>query len=272
MRFKYRLRKAYRNFIFNLSASENPLWLAWCRNIYKPRPGTIEAFLDKYSREHKPVTFLQVGANDGFINDPLHMLIKRDNWQGVFLEPLPDVFNEYLARLHRKKPEITAINAALDHNDGTRPLYKLSVSRERWAHGLSSFNREVLVKKLTDGSMERNMRRQGVTLPASEDECIIVEDVVTISPETLMKKFGSREPDLLVIDAEGYDYEILKMLDLDRIFPEVIIYEEMLFDEKTAVECREYLRSHGYSCHSIKRDVLGVKEPLSPKSGTGDDC
>jgi FkbM family methyltransferase len=272
MRFKYRLRKAYRKFIFNLSASENPLWLAWCRHIYKPRPGTIEVFLDKYSREHKPVTFLQVGANDGFINDPLHIFIKRDNWRGVLLEPLPDVFDEYLVRLHRKRPEITAINAALDRNDGTRPFYKLSVSRERWAHGLSSFNREVLVKKLTDGSMERNMRRQGVTLPASEDECITSDEVVTVSPETLLKKFDGQELDLLVIDTEGYDYEILKMLDLDRISPEVIIYEEMLFDEKTAAECREYLKNHGYSCSSIKRDVLAVKEPLSPKGGTGDGC
>lgn len=272
MRFKYRLRKAYRKFIFNLSASENPLWLAWCRYIYKPRPGTIEVFLDKYSRQHKPVTFLQVGANDGFINDPLHVFIKRDNWRGVLLEPLPDVFDEYLVRLHRKRPEITAINAALDRNDGTRPFYKLSISNERWAHGLSSFNREVLVKKLTDGSMERNMRRQGVTLPASEDECITSDEVATVSPETLLKKFDGRQPDLLVIDTEGYDYEILKMLDLDRISPEVIIYEEMLFDEKTAGECREYLKNHGYSCQSIKRDVLAVKEPLSPKGGTGDVC
>jgi FkbM family methyltransferase len=272
MRFKYRLRKAYRQILFNLSASENPLWLAWCRNIYKPRPGTIEAFLDKYSVEHKPVTFLQIGANDGFINDPLHIFIKRDNWQGVLLEPLPDVFNEYLSRLHRKRPGITAINAALDHNDGTRPFYRLSVSRERWAHGLSSFNRDMLVKKLTDGSMERNMRRQGVTLPSSEDECIIMEEVATVSPETLMEKYNCREPHLLAIDTEGYDYEILKMLDLDRISPEVIIYEEMLLDEKSAGECREYLRSHGYSCRPIKRDVLAVKDQLSPEIGTGDGC
>ncbi|MCK7538606.1 MAG: hypothetical protein MZV63_50430 [Marinilabiliales bacterium] len=79
-------------------------WHAWCKQMYKPRPGTIEVFLDKYSREHKPVTFLQVGANDGFINDPLHKFIKRDNWNGVLLEPQPDVFNDFLVKLHRKRP------------------------------------------------------------------------------------------------------------------------------------------------------------------------
>lgn len=270
MRLKYRLRKAYRKFIFNLSASENPLWLYYCRHIYSPKPGTIEVFLDRYSREHKPVTFLQVGANDGFINDPLHMFIKRDNWRGVMVEPLPDVFNEYLSRLHRKRPEVMAVNAALDRNDGTRPLYKLSISRERWATGLSSFSREVLLKKLRDGSMLRNMRREGVTLPPNEDDCIIRDEVATVSPETLLSHFEGRSPDLLAIDTEGFDYELLKMLDLDRISPEVIIYEEVVFDEKTAQECREYLTSHGYSLQSIKRDVLAVKDTLSPKPGKGD--
>ncbi len=259
MRFKYRLRKAYRKFLFNLSASENPLYLGYLKQMYKPRPGTIEVFLDKYSREHKPVTFLQVGANDGFINDPLHKFIKRDNWNGVLLEPQPDVFNDFLVKLHRKRPGIIVINAALDQNDGTRLLYKLSVSTERWATGLSSFNRELLEEKLKDGSMKKNLRRQGITLPDKKDDCIISDEVATISPATLLKKFDGKDLDLLAIDTEGFDYEILKMLDLNRIAPEVIIYEESVFDEKTAKECRDYLLSHGYSCQSIKRDVLAIK-------------
>jgi FkbM family methyltransferase len=259
VRLKYRLKKIYRKFIFRLSASENRLFLAYCRYMYKPRAGSIEEFLDKYSRDHRPVTFLQVGSNDGFINDPFHMFIKRDNWSGVLLEPQPDVFNEFLVRLHKKRPGVTALNAALDKNDGSRPLYKLAISNERWAHGLSSFNRDVLVNRIGNAGMMKNMRRQGITLPENKDDCIISEQVATISPGTLLKMFEGRSPDLLAIDTEGYDYEILKMLDLDRISPEVIIYEEAVFDEKTAVECRNYLQNHGYSCRSIKRDVLAIK-------------
>jgi FkbM family methyltransferase len=259
VKFKYRVKKIYRKFIFSLSSSENPLFLAYCRYKYKPRAGSIEEFLDNYSRENKPVTFLQVGSNDGFINDPLHMFIKRDDWKGVLLEPQPDVFNEFLVKLHRKRPDITAINAALDYNDGSRPIYKLAISKERWAHGLSSFDRDALVKRIGNVSMMKNMRRQGITLPENKDDCIVSEEVATISPETLLKNFGGRSPDLLAVDTEGYDYEILKMLDLDRISPEVIIYEEAVFDGKTAGECRGYLENHGYTCRSIKRDVLAVK-------------
>jgi hypothetical protein len=32
-----------------------------------------------------------------------------------------------------------------------------------------------------------------------------------------------------------------------------------VFDGKTAGECRSYLENHGYTCRSIKRDVLAVK-------------
>lgn len=261
MKLKYRLKKAYRKIVFSLSASENPLFLAYCKYIYKPREGTIAVFLDKFSRQHKQVTFLQVGANDGFINDPLHLFIKRDNWNGVLLEPQPGVFNEYMAKLHRKRPGITALNAALDREDGTRPIYKMAISSERWAHGLSSFNREVLEKKIDDGSMMKNIRRQGVILPENREDYITSEEVRTISPGTLLKYFESKPIDLLAIDTEGFDYEILKMLDLDRISPEVIIYEEAVFDEETRAECRGYLEKHGYSCQSLHRDVLAVREP-----------
>jgi len=131
VKLKYRLKKAYRKFVFTLSASENPLFPAYCRYIYKPKPWIIAVFLNKFSRAHKNITFLQVGANDGFINDPLHLFIKRDNWNGVLLEPQPGVFNEYMAKLHRKSPGITTLNAALDREDGSRPIYKMAISSER---------------------------------------------------------------------------------------------------------------------------------------------
>jgi hypothetical protein len=107
--------------------------------------------------------------------------------------------------------------------------------------------------------MKKNLQRQGITLPDNKDDCIISDEVATISPATLLKKLDGADLDLLAIDTEGFDYEILKMLDLNRIAPEVIIYEESVFDEQTAKECRDYLKSHGYSCQSIKRDVLAIK-------------
>lgn len=255
----FRLKKWYNKFLFNLSASENPVYLSFYRFLYKPKSGSVAEFLDQYSKKHKPVVFLQVGANDGFVYDPLHKFIKRDNWEGIMLEPQPEVFNEFLIKLHSKRPEIIPVNAALDEIDGTKPLYRLAISMERWATGLSSFNKEVLLKKIKDGSIQKHIQREGVLLPDNDEDIITAHEVATISPETLLKKFKKRDFDLLAIDTEGFDYEILKMLDLNRVFPEVILYEEVNFDEKTAGDCRAYLEKHGYSCRTIGKDVLAIK-------------
>jgi len=262
MSLKFRIVKWYRRFVFNLSAAENPLFLAYYKYLHKPKPGSIDEFLDNWSKNNKPVTFLQVGANDGFIQDPLHKFIKRDRWKGVLLEPQPDVFNNFLVKLHRKRPEIKAINAALDKKDGTRPLYKLAISNERWATGVSSFNRELLLDRVKDGHMRKHIRRQGITLPENLEEIIITDEVPTISPETLLKEFDGEGFNLLAIDTEGFDFEILKILDLDRISPGIILYEEMNFDKETAQECRSYLESHGYSCRKIWKDVLAIKNQV----------
>lgn len=262
MNLKYRLIKAYTKLIFSLSSSENYLFHFFYRYLYKPERGSLDEFLDQYSKKTFPVTFLQVGANDGFIHDPLFKFIKRDNWKGIMLEPQPDVFNEYLARLHRKRPEIQAINAALDVRDGTKKLYKLSFSKERWATGMSGFSREVLVDKIRKGIVHYKAKKRSIDVPGNEEEMIVEENIATISPETLLKKFSNTGFRLLVIDTEGFDYEIIKMLNLDRISPEVIIYEAVHFNENTARECRAYLESHGFSCRSIGKDVLATKPTI----------
>jgi len=260
MGLRFKMKKRYKRLMFNLSAAENPLFLAYYRRLYKPKPGTTDEFLDSWSRERSGVNFLQIGANDGFIQDPLHKFIKRDHWQGVMLEPQPDVYNNFLVRLHRKRPEIKLLNAALDLEDGTRPLYRLSVSSERWATGLSSFIREVLVEKASNPRIQKHARRQGIVLPENPDDMIIADSVPTISPGSLLKLFEGRNIDLLAIDTEGFDFEILKMLDLGRISPDLVLYEELLMDEKTASDCRTYLEKHGYSCRTIRKDVLALKQ------------
>lgn len=265
MTLLFRLKKCYTTFWFNLSASENWLFLLFYRHFFRPKRGSLDAFLSNFSKKKGTVTFLQIGANDGFIYDPLHKFIKRDNWRGIMLEPQPDVFNNYLVKLHRHRPLITTLNAALDLTDGFKPLYKLNLSNERWATGLSTFNRDVLLKKLEDGSLLKHIKRQRLVMPENLSDAVVSQEVMTISPETLLSKFGPGGFDLLAIDTEGFDFEILKMLDLKRISPQIILYEEVNFDKITASECRNYLQSYGYRCLSIKKDVLAIKDSSESK-------
>jgi len=230
--------------------------------FYKPKKGSLQYYLDQYSRKHKPVSFLQIGANDGFVYDPLHKFIKRDMWSGVMLEPLPDVYKDFLSKLHRKRPEIKTINAALDVSDGFRPLYKIAISNKRWATGLSSFYKDVLISKLNSKRFLKYVKREKIKLPENIEEIVVSENIPTISPDTLLKLFDKNGFKLLAIDTEGFDFEILKMLDLSRISPEVILYEEVNFDDNTTKECRNYIEKHGYTLMTIKKDVIAFRNDI----------
>jgi FkbM family methyltransferase len=259
MNVKYFFKKKYNQLRFNLCAAENPIYLGFYKYLYKPPKGTLSEFLDHFSRENSPITFLQIGANDGFIYDPLQKFIKRDNWKGVMLEPQPHVFSEFLQKIHAKRPEIIPVNAALSKEDGKTNLYTIAFSNERWATGLSSFEKQVLLEKFQNGTIEKKAAKQGIKIPNEERKWIKALEINTIRPSSLIKKMGKAKIDLLAIDTEGFDFEILKMLPLEEMDPQVIIYEEEHFDKQTKQECKSYLEKLGYQYHQADRDVYAIK-------------
>jgi FkbM family methyltransferase len=262
MSLSYSLKKSYQKLIFNLSATENPLYLGFYKYFYSPPKNSLAAFLDKFSRKRSGIKFIQIGANDGFIHDPLHKFIKRDNWSGVMLEPQPDVYEQYLLKLYQSRDEVITINAALDKKDGKATLYKIGPSKDRWATGLASFDRKVLHRNLLKEKTKRKARKQGLEIPENPEKWIEAVKIDTISTDTLLKKGKTRNPDILAIDTEGFDFEILKMFDLSKVNPDVIIYEEENFDQVTKESCKNYLTEHEYVYHQVGRDAYAVKKGL----------
>lgn len=259
MGLTFKLIKAYRQLLFKLSASENPLFLFYYKKIFKPKIGSLDEVLDNFSKQNSPINFLQIGANDGFNGDPIHKFIKRDNWRGVMLEPQPDVYNNSLTRIHRKRPEIRTINAALDIKDGTRIIYRFAISNERWANGLSSFDKQQLLSKVKNKRFLKHVKREGITLPQNEEDLIVEHRVDTISADKVPSFFGDQRINLIAIDTEGYDFEIIKMLDLTKINPDIILYEDENLNLETAKECKDYLHQHGYKTNTIRKDVIAIK-------------
>ena len=48
------------------------------------------------------------------------------------------------------------------------------------------------------------------------------------------------------IDTEGYDFEILKLIDLDRRRPAFVLFEHLHLDAATHRASIEHVRRHGY--------------------------
>ncbi len=256
------LKNQFKKTVFDISANYAPLVKMFYRATYKPRKGTVAEILDKFSREHSPVTFIQVGANDGFYHDPLHKFIRMYGWRGVMLEPQPAVFKNYLSKLHQKTPGVYAINAALSNEDGEQTMYKIAFSDLRWATGLTSFRKEALEKAIDSGHVGRLAARYGEQLPARREDYIAEEKIQSISADTLIAKYNLKKIDWIQIDAEGFDYEIIKLLRIEKTQPRVIVYEKSHLSSADQNDCIALLKKNNYAVTHIDENTVAMRKPL----------
>lgn len=261
MNFKSRIKSLYKRIIFEMSAGNNFLFTSFYRYLYRPGRNSIDEFTSLFSKSRNNLAVVQIGANDGINNDPIHKFIKRDHWRGVLLEPQKYVYKKYLEPLYRNTPGINVLNAALDINDGNKPIYKISVSNSRWATGLTSFNRAVLEEAVRSGYVQRQALKEGVNLPENENGCIEEESVECISTDSLIKKFSLDRIDWLQIDTEGFDFEIIKMFNIAVTKPEVIVYENIHFSDDLRKECINYLMQNGYITRNYGPNTLAMRLP-----------
>jgi FkbM family methyltransferase len=92
------------------------------------------------SRGRKP-TFVEVGANDGVIDNKLYKFISSRGWAGLSIEPVPIAF-ENLKKNYKDFPNVIPLNMAVADRPGKLPFYAV-VNTEHFQHSMmSSFDRD----------------------------------------------------------------------------------------------------------------------------------
>ena len=263
LNLKRNLQQRWKMIRFNMSASNNPLFLGFYRNFYNPKKGSLSDFLSQYSKS-KPGNFtvVQIGANDGITHDPIHKFIKRDDWKGVLLEPQPDVFHEFLTKIYAKNKGIRPLCAAIGEKDGSQPIYKVGFSSMRWATGLASFSKEKIEQAFEDGIVASNCKRFGIEIPADQSQWISQEEVQVIAPATLIQTYGLNHIDLLQIDAEGYDLEVIRIFDIPTTRPQAIIFENVGLNAADYAACLQLLEEQNYQLKKFGPNTLALQKPL----------
>ena len=256
---KNKAKQYWKDFRFNLSASENLLFINFYKHLYQPKKGSIAEFLSEYSLSKQgDFHVIQIGANDGITNDPIHKFIKRDRWKGGLLEPQPDVYRNYLSKIYVKNKGLHTLCAAIGEKDGKQKLYKIGFSTMRWATGLASFSLEKLKENFASGVVQKNCDRFGIEIPEDPKKQITSEEVDVISPATLLEKFKITKINLLQIDAEGYDLEVIKIFEIEKTQPEAIIFENVNLPEDELKACLQLLKNNNYLLKKFGRDTLAL--------------
>lgn len=259
------LKQFYKHIIFNMSRTNNFIFIGFYKYLYHPPRESVSEFLHHYSKANKNIFVLQIGANDGFNHDPIHKFIKRNQWKGVLIEPQRYVHDTFLQKLHQHSKDIVTLNAALGDQDGVMPIFKIGFTNERWASGLTTFYRESLQERVDSGIITRQAIKQGITPPASLADYIVEEQVEVISPATIKNRYQIKHLNVLMIDTEGYDFEIIKLILNADLIPEVIIFEHSHLSDEELTQCQMFLKNNDYHFKMINANTIAVNKNSAAK-------
>jgi len=225
------------------------------------RPGPygvfdFESFLCRHLEVHGTLNFVQIGANDGVMNDPIYKFLQKNKNRvsGFVLEPLPNIFS-LLVKNYEAFPNIKPLNFAVHNSETEMLLYRVKPEHlselPAFARGIASF--------------DPNHWKKTSLVP--DQDYIQSEIVKCISYSQLLENYGIAEIGLLLIDTEGYDYEILMGIDFTNVRPRIIRFEhgvrDRIMSESNFIEIIERLNSHGYQIIAESYDATAYL--LEPK-------
>lgn len=147
-------------------------------------------------------SFLEIGAYDGITNSKTHQLANI-GWEGVYVEPIEEYAG--ICKKNHSRNNVQVVCAAITDKDQKQTIYK---------------------GKLASTLLEDN--KKAISASSSKKGgkfTFTTEEVKTFSWDSFLQKFSIKVPEILVIDAEGYDYKIIKQIDFNQFRPAIIFAE-----------------------------------------------
>ena len=161
----------------------------------------------------------------------------------MLVEPQAAAFAA-LQRNYADQPQLAFERAAIAPADGTAKFYRADLAF--WAaHGLPP-GIDSQISSLDPAQIRFHVDLfGGKALAARGSEYLRFDEIPALTLATLLAKHGIARPNLLQIDTEGFDFEIIKMIDWSNP-PDLIHYETVHLSVADRKASWDLLRSKGY--------------------------
>ena len=209
--------------------------------------------------ERETANILQVGANDGASNDPLSRVIiqyRSKVRKAVLIEPQTGAFDRLTAR-YRDWPQVICLNTAIGREVGERALHSIapvagSSLKKPSGDGIASFDRQ---------HVEAHLQSHDKTLSQQALRRMITRSVVPVTTlELAAKKGGMDQPDILLVDTEGFDGQVVGMaLDLGWR-PTLLQWEHKHLARSEQRRLTRRLTGEGYRLWANHSDTWGQRK------------
>ncbi len=149
-------------------------------------------------------TFIEVGAFDGeYVSNTSGLA--DIGWNGVYIEPVPEFFSKCKFR-HKKNKNVKVIQTAVGAEDGSLII--------NIGGPLSTAHNE----------MRENFKNLEWAKSNFSNESTCIANLTTLD-SLLEQNMVKKGFELLVIDVEGYEWNVLKVFDIAKWKPQMIIIE-----------------------------------------------
>jgi FkbM family methyltransferase len=184
--------------------------------------------------------FMDVGAHDGVSLNNTFYFEKNNNWTGINIEPIKLVYN----KLVENRPNCINLNLAVCNNDGEADFIRNSGYTEM----LSG-----LKYKYNDKHKKRIISENSTTNSKS-----YIIKVNTKKIETITDEYNIKHINYLSIDVEGAEFDVIKSINFDKLYIDVIGFESNY--EEESKEIILYLQSKGYNVIYQTIDIFMIHE------------
>lgn len=176
---------------------------------------------ERYFADRRPGRFLDIGAYDGVELSNTLFFEEELGWQGICIEPLPDIFE----RLKTQRKAV-CLNCCISDFDGTAEFFDVKGSQDARMHS-----------GIIDAYDPRHIARIGTM---SEGGRSLTLPVRRLPP--ILEELAGERIDYASIDTEGAELAILQTIDFSRFRFHVMSIENNYGDQRI----RDLLAANGF--------------------------
>ena len=182
--------------------------------------------------------YVDVGAHDGVsINNTLYFE-KNNNWNGINIEPIKNVFDKLVSN----RPMNINLNCAVCNNDGETEFLCNTGYTEMLSGIKNEFNSRHLYRIEKENFMFKSTTK--------------IIKVNTKKLETIFDEHSVSHINYLSIDVEGAEFEVIKSINFDKVFIDVIGFENNYND--VSIPIIKYLENKNYVVIHSSLDIFMI--------------
>lgn len=207
----------------------------------------------------KNLTIVQIGGNDGILDDPIYSEVCKFNYNLHVVEPVPKYYDE-LKQNYLHMSNVKCYNFAISSFTGVAKLNYINCvnSKYDWLKGCSSLYTN---KNVLSGFMGKSL-----DIKASDDiikfinlnKSEIIVNTFTLSD--FLKNNSINSVDVFITDTEGEDFNIFKQFDFKNYKPKLYYTEIYNWTDEEKGKSISKLTNLNYICITDGYNMLAYEQ------------